>query len=239
VKYTAQTQQVAAYNWTGFYLGINGGYANSNEKTTITGGNPLSGTILATGFLPSVLDTGHDGWTFGGQIGWNFQYGGFVWGIETDLQFSDTKASASQLVTLAPLGVPIGISGEATAEREWFGTVRGRAGILLNEKLLVYGTGGLAYGSFNHSASASLIAPAPFGATAAASRSETEWGWTVGAGMEAAFAHNWRLKAEYLYSDYGDASLTYGTTVLGAPVAFTATTPLKYHDFRVGLNYNF
>ena len=147
----------AIYNWTGFYAGLNLGYqwgAVSNFS-----GNP-------------------SGIAGGGQIGYNWQVGQFVFGAETDIQ-----ASAAD-DTFAPWKF----------SNPWFGTLRGRAGYAMNN-ILLYATAGLAYGNLT----ANL---------AGLGESKTLVGWTGGLGMEVDFTPNWTAKVEYLYMDLGSRSFS-------------------------------
>ena len=116
----APAPMIQAYNWSGFYAGIHGGYGWGNGSETILG----------------ITDSGRiDGWFGGGQIGWNWQAAGspWVWGIEADLSGSDIGSSVSVL----------GITQDANVNM--FGTVRGRLGYAW-DRAMVYGTGGFAWG---------------------------------------------------------------------------------------------
>ncbi|WP_246721966.1 outer membrane protein [Methylosinus sp. H3A] len=142
--------------WSGFYIGANVG-----------GGAPAS--------------RGTGGVIGGGQIGYNYQFlPTFVVGLETDIQGSSVGGDAGS----PPFGSPPG--GVGSRGVDWFGTVRGRVGTtVINPALLVYGTGGFAYGG----------------------SSGAQTGWTSGGGVEWAFASNWSAKVEYLYVDLsGEAS---------------------------------
>jgi outer membrane immunogenic protein len=176
--YYAPAPISTAYNWRGFYAGLNAGYE--------------WGSITNNGAEPSGL--------FGGaQIGYNWQAGQFVLGAETDIQGSGADD------TFAPWKF----------SNPWFGTLRGRAGFALNN-ILVYATGGLAYGGIT-------------GEVAGLDESKTHIGWTVGAGMEVGFTPNWSAKVEYLYMDLSDRSysITGADNGLGASV------------LRFGVNYHF
>ncbi len=142
-----------------------------------------------------------DGGFGGGQIGVNYQFApNWVWGVEADIAGSGQKDDF--------LG--------ANVKTDLFGTARLRLGYAV-DRTLVYGTGGLAWAStkFNDGAS---------------SDKQTNIGWTIGAGLEYAFAPNWTAKVEYLYADYG--SDTYNVTV---PTNVDLTT----NTVKVGVNYLF
>lgn len=152
-----------------------------------------------------------DGWFGGGQIGYNAQFNALVLGLEADLQGADI----SDTTTLS------GGLTNVTTDIEWFSTLRGRIGYAAGPALL-YVTGGWAFADLNQS----VIAP---GATLTSDDWET--GYTLGGGIEWAFAPNWSLKSEYLYVDLGDQTLS-------SP-AGTYTTETDFHTARVGLNYRF
>jgi outer membrane immunogenic protein len=147
----------AVYNWNGLYAGLNVGYEWA--KVTNSGFNP--GGIAG-----------------GGQLGYNWQFGQFVVGGETDIQ-----ASAAD-DTFAPYKF----------SNPWFGTLRGRAGFALNN-ILFYGTAGLAYGELK----------AELGGI---SENKTLVGWTGGLGMEVGFTPSWTAKVEFLYMDLGSRSFS-------------------------------
>jgi outer membrane immunogenic protein len=128
----------------------------------------------------SVSNFGHEpsGVMGGVQAGYNWQFGQFVLGGETDLQMSDADDRFAGWKFSNP----------------WFGTLRGRAGYAMNN-ILLYGTVGLAYGTIRAQSLALGI-----------EESRTTYGWTAGAGLEVALSGNWSAKAEYLYIDLNDRS---------------------------------
>jgi outer membrane immunogenic protein len=145
------------YNWSGPYAGLNIGYEWG--KVTNTVGEP-------------------SGLTGGGQVGYNWQSGQFVFGAETDIQFSGADD------TFAPWKF----------SNPWFGTLRGRAGYAFNN-FLVYGTLGLAYGELK-------------GEFLGLSETKTEVGWAGGVGAEYGFTPNWSARVEYLYMDLASRSFS-------------------------------
>jgi outer membrane immunogenic protein len=144
---------VGGYNWSGGYAGANFGY----QWGTVTN-FPMSPTGLAGG----------------GQVGYNWQTGQFVFGGETDLQASGADDTFAAYKFSNP----------------WFGTARGRAGYAMNN-ILLYVTAGLAYGGGR----------VQFGGL---TESQTHVGWTGGGGIEVGFTRNWSAKAEFLYVDLGN-----------------------------------
>ena len=145
------------YNWSGPYAGLNIGYEWG--KVTNTAGEP-------------------SGLMGGGQLGYNWQSGQFVFGAETDIQFSGADD------TFAPWKFA----------NPWFGTLRGRAGVAFNN-ILLYGTLGLAYGELK-------------GTFLALDETRTEVGWAGGVGAEYGFTPNWSAKVEYLYMDLASRSFS-------------------------------
>ena len=193
------------YNWQGLYLGVNAGYGWGNDNaSTFVGPATASG-----GVNPS-------GWFGGGQIGYNAQFNALVLGLEADLQgadISDTTALAGGAFT------------QATTDIEWFSTLRGRVGYAAGPALL-YVTGGWAFADVNTSVN-QTIGPNSVGM----SNDDIKTGYTLGGGVEWAFAPNWSLKSEYLYVDLGKDTFS-------TPVG-TYTTDTDFHTARVGLNYRF
>jgi outer membrane immunogenic protein len=210
------------YSWTGFYVGINGG----------GGWNDPTGNFFCVTPAPALLVAGPGCWStsantlrpsgglFGGQAGYNWQAGRLVWGIETDIQWSGIKASTSFAV---PCCIPTFTSavgpGTTSQNLDWFGTVRGRLGVTIWDRGLLYGTGGLIYGheSVSDSQTFPLVA---YGSSATSTRT----GWTGGAGFEYAFTNNLTGKVEGLWYDMGSQAINF-------------TSPLT--TFSLGSNFNF
>jgi outer membrane immunogenic protein len=250
------------YSWTGFYAGLSAGHGWSNGDVDV-GTNPIafdtgvggSRTIMnaSAAAVPPDFNTMPKGSIAGGQLGYNFQSGLFVWGVETDLSWADVKGTATQTGTAPTDVAPFVINAAGTAEQKMdaFGTLRARLGFTPVDKLLVFGTGGLAYGHIESNTNLSaVISPTIAGvvfADAVDSASAWHAGWTLGGGLEYAFAARWTAKAEYLHYDLG--TLSYNTTLLGSttPSAFppisvvgvASSAEFKGHIVRAGINYNF
>ena len=253
--------------WTGFYIGINAGYewGASNSVNTATAnldpGNGLVGeteyntdsAALATRSVP-VSSSGFIG---GGQIGYNYQFApSWVAGLEADIDgvaASHSKTAVFSQAITSFAASPIDQTMTSTKNINYLGTVRGRLGWLITPTLLVYGTGGLAYGGANASTSITqfvennpIFLPNPYGSFGRVSN--TRVGWTAGGGGEWMFLPNWSVKVEYLYYDLG--SVTYGLSPLanvstfGGGTLFTLGAPVSRTRFngnvvRAGLNYHF
>lgn len=203
------------FTWAGFYIGLNAGYGFSDSHTT---------AFVDVGIAPGAAYTfsqGDNGGFIGGaQIGYNWQFGQIVAGVEADIQYADLGHHRD----FAPY-----YFGGGGSSGNYFGTVRGRLGYAF-DRALVYLTGGLAYGDFGGSDF--------FGG------SDTKAGWTLGGGFEYAFTPNWTARIEGLYvavnrgNRYGTVT---GLTGGGATTTYAVTSG-KNNDVgivRVGVNYKF
>ncbi len=252
--------------WTGFYVGLNAGGAFGGSQNVNVGTygfqSVVAGGGLAAASASALAGTGNfpinnGGFIGGGQVGYNYQfYNNFVVGLEADIQGIAGSSSTATASTGAGVpGFPLNAVAGAVATSktlDYLGTVRGRIGYLVTPTLLVYATGGLAYGGVNSSTSIFQGITGPsFGITTAYGTSgvysNTRAGWTAGAGAEWMFMPNWSAKLEYLYYDLGTAN--YGAGAMGS--AFTAgggsfftnlvatTTKFDGHVVRAGVNYHF
>jgi outer membrane immunogenic protein len=212
--------------WTGFYAGLNAGYAWDASPNVYTAGTPLLSNLGMSGLdwgsasalsATGAAGTNGSGGLAGGQLGYNRQFNNFVAGLEADIQsvhmrgrgaFSNAAQSAVDF-----LGTTYTDTSMSSVEHEktvdWLGTVRGRLGYLVTPTLLAYATGGLAYGGVTARAGAfqvwsgNFLAPSLQTSGAAGRFSDTLVGWTAGGGFEWMFAPQVSLKGEYLYYDLG------------------------------------
>jgi outer membrane immunogenic protein len=243
---------VLAPTWTGFYGGANAGWVNSrNGLNTVATPTPDAALGVPAGVSEGLaaLSTGtvpvgnKNGFIGGGQIGYNYQFNRFVTGIEADIQgISGSSGTGSVTTSAVVVGVPVTSTQTGTMDTKYLGTVRGRLGFLATPTLLVYGTGGLAYGSV--SASSSLfqsVTPTHFG-TGSGAFSDTRTGWAAGGGLEWMFAQNWSAKVEYLHDDLGTGSFARSATTAFflTPVYQTARFSAHFEgdSVRAGLNYH-
>jgi outer membrane immunogenic protein len=225
-----------AFNWTGPYVGVHLGYGWGNADTRFT---PLPTTAGFYNLAPTTLSPGPSGVTGGLQAGYNYQVGGFVFGIDAD--FSGTGMSGTK--TVSPIiqsdGTPFPGSGFLRAHQDvnWYGTVRPRVGYAVIPTLLVYATGGLAYGDVSYSANTDFR---PVGTTAyPASFSKTKAGWTVGGGIEYAVCTHWTVRAEYLYMDLGSESVHVSPSTVPLPYQVGYKWETTANVFNLGVNYKF
>ena len=223
----------SAYSWGGGYAGLQGGYGLSNESSDIGGGNANGVAVVGSGAVPNHIKTEARGGFIGGHTGYNWQNGQIVYGLEGDINWADIKGGDTRVLAFAP----ISLTTTGNSGLDWFGSVRGRLGYLATQHLMLYGTGGVAFGGVTGNSSIVLAAPAPFGASALAGYNETKVGWVAGGGIEWAAFQNIRLRAEYKYLDFGSHTMASGGTVAGTPVAFVSTQKDAFHTVGVGASY--
>jgi len=258
------------FSWTGFYVGGNLGYSWGRANTDFTettsativtqifrtaGPNLISTTTVT---VPPVTAGGSsrtnlNGVIGGGQMGYNWQSGSMVYGFEADLQATGERGGDTICITA---GCPVGgIFGSEDYKLKWLATFRGRVGVAVAPKWLLYATGGLALGEVESTFSGGLSG----GPIATLSSNTTRAGFAVGGGVEGALDNNWSAKLEALYVDLGGFDTAFAgvtnttvTNALNTPqqgfntlTTTTATTTGGFHthvtDFivRLGLNYRF
>jgi outer membrane immunogenic protein len=235
-------------SWAGFYIGGNAGAGSGEGTYTLSpAGCFLTGACgggaalnpLRT-FTEDHLNTFFVG---GAQAGYNWQAGNFVYGLEGDINYNGWNNNTNIIYTLAaPLAGTF--TTAVNTKLNWFGTVRGRIGVAASPTVLIFGTGGLAYGQ---------VSSSTFGAfsigvadTYVGTASSTRAGWTVGGGIEWLFLPNWSLKWEYLFIDLGKLKYTDGcispagfcTGFVPAP-AYATSVQFREQVARIGINYHF
>ncbi|HZE55316.1 MAG TPA: outer membrane beta-barrel protein [Bradyrhizobium sp.] len=193
-----------SYNWTGFYLGLDAGYASGVRTGNIvaTSGGLAIPPAVAAGTIPTSLGIRAQGGFGGVQMGYNWQSNRLVLGVEGDLQAAGIQQS--QVLTHAAIPGFFATMHTASSDLNVFGTARGRIGYTWNQ-ILLYGTGGVAFGNTSDSATSQTVPPPPFGSGGISDN--TRVGWAAGAGIEWAFAPSWSLKGEYLRIDLGSSTI--------------------------------
>jgi outer membrane immunogenic protein len=196
--------------------------------------------------VPGQLNTRPSGFIGGGQIGYNWQAGLYVWGVETDFQWANITGSTTVTNSTQPSASRTDIVTAAGSQRiEWFGTLRGRLGWTPTPPLLIYATGGLAYGQVKTNVSftgTDILFGLPAGGTSAVTRTDTRAGWTVGGGAEWMFASQWSIKAEYLFYDLGTQSIDQTLLVSSGFDGFTSIHSDAHYRgsiVRGGVNFKF
>jgi outer membrane immunogenic protein len=195
--------------WAGFYVGTNGGEAWAAKSSPLVSGY-LEEEIVGD---PASKLTPSGGFG-GGQIGYNWQFGSFVLGLETDIEFTNVHDK----------GATFGPGSLAKSYLNWFGSVRGKLGYSFG-RTLVYATGGFAYGGVDDEVSVF---------DGATKKDNTETGYTVGGGIEYSIAPAWSLTTEYQYIDLGHTTLL----AVGDYSAAQLTAEHQYHTVRMGVNYH-
>ncbi len=189
------------FTWSGLYIGGQVGYEWGHT----------SPTLLINGPLPGASESGVVG---GGHIGYNFQVSQFVFGVEGDVDGASYNG-----------GNGAGIIGY-TSREPVEASIRGRVGYAW-DRVLFYGTGGVAFGDFHDT----FAGPGGF---------DSLWrertGWTAGGGIEYALDNNWSLRAEYRYTDFGRVNDFLATSVVGGDTASRRETDNRV---QVGFSYKF
>jgi outer membrane immunogenic protein len=192
------------FTWTGFYAGLNAGYGWNVGDSRFY--DPAFG---------AVKGRRSGGFVGGAQAGYNYQFGMFVAGVETDLQYAAVgNKGASYGTTYYP--------GDSDG---FFGTIRARAGVAF-DRALVYGTGGFAYGDIGGNRGYDTLLGYHSG-------DEINWGWTLGGGVEYAITNNFTAKVEGLYVDLD----TKDNYTLGGRV--NVDRDAEFGVLRAGVNYKF
>lgn len=233
VKAAPVVARPACAQFGGFYLGGNVGYAYYQHNFT---DRDALGPSIDTGLSSTYRDT-ENGWNGGVQGGYNYQAGCTLFGVEADWSWSDVNASSFNLdgdQGAAILGDAVSLS----SRMRWFGTVRARTGVIV-DNVLLYATGGFAYANFDRSFAFREDGPPVIIGTF--NQNDTKWGWTAGVGTEWAFAPNWSLKSEALYMQFEKSTVTAsGVAPIGNPgVAYRLESQDEAWIARIGVNYRF
>ena len=231
--YTKAPEYMPTCAWCGWYIGANGGGAWSTGTGNLIDFAPNFNNTVGVGLTPGVLGARHQGGFGGGQFGYNHAMGTVLLGFEADIQGADIGSTST-----INIGAPAGTSFPASVSTgrdhiDWFGTARGRLGVTVGS-VLFYGTGGLAFGGVESSASNAFVNG---GGNFTGSSSDTRFGWAAGLGLEWNFAPNWSFKTEYLHVDLGstNVAITDPTRPGTADYRFNHA----FETARVGVNYHF
>jgi outer membrane immunogenic protein len=221
MKAYAPAPAPVVYNWTGFYIGgVIGAGRTKWGRDGFYDTNPVSDS-----FTDSAVSAG-------GTVGYNWQVSPtWLVGIEGDGSWLGTQ---HHLTCAAGPDVVDGSSCYDSSSlgdlhSNWYATLRGRLGFLADPRLLLYVTGGVAFGDTSYSVN-------DFSGGGQGSLSQTHTGWTAGAGVEYMIAQNWTVKGEYLHIDLG--SKTYVIPGTNQP-DFLASIKPQYDLVRLGVNYKF
>lgn len=201
------------YDWTGFYVGLQGGYG-----------------FGSTHHVQDGADTGNfsiGGALVGGTVGYNMQFDSWVAGLEADYVWSGIRGRAGP-GTVGTFGCDVAPSQGCVTRVNHFGTARARLGFA-TDRFLVYGTGGFAFGSV----AAFVDGAQDVGYDGRAFRG----GWTAGGGVEYGIAPNLSARFEYLHVDLG--SFAYGQAGTAAALLGGTSASARFNVVRGGLNWRF
>jgi outer membrane immunogenic protein len=241
------------YTWSGCYIGASAGYSGGHtDGVTTTAASRLT---LATGGT-AVVPGGQQirgpfelsGFIGGGQLGCNWQWGAWVFGIEGDGSATNKSGQTGPVPGIVVTSVGSVVENPtsfAELQERWLVTARGKLGWTVWDKTMVYVTGGGAWAKIDYSKwsnSSGTVSPI----TTGFQQSDTRTGWTVGVGAEYALGYGWSVKAEYLYVDFGDWTTATTCSGLGSgcPTAAGSVTSVQVNSFhdhivRAGMNYKF
>jgi outer membrane immunogenic protein len=209
---------IPVFTWTGFYVGVNAGYGWSDNNNN----GYYSGLV---GYYGGGSDNG--GFIGGGQVGYNYQMGQFVIGLETDIQYAAIGGGGG------------GYYGGGSSGDGYFGTVRARAGFAF-DRALVYATAGFAYGDVGTTGSnLGLNGYNGYNGYYGSNNDSTNTGWVVGGGVEYAFTNNLTAKLEGLYVNLGSKNNNAYYGVLPIAAYSYSKNDNEFYVVRAGLNYKF
>lgn len=230
----APVQPATGTNWSGVYIGSQGGYVGEQETWP-----PFAASLLGA---PGGGSVRSDGWFAGGNGGVNAQAGSFVFGVEGEWMWTGFEARQA---TVTPFG---GGSARVAAETkiDWLAIAGAKAGFVVGDKMLLYAKGGVAIADETHSVSVSIPGPVnPLAGTRTAKAIHT--GGVIGVGAEYAFAGNWSAKIEYDYIRMlGQNYTATGNDTVAGPGGATFAVVQSFdrmqqdlHLVKVGVNYRF
>lgn len=225
--------------WSGFYLGAQAGYLQGTGsdtdlciKTNVDGG-PEGGCLGDGGFgIPGfdIGDNDMDGVTAGGYVGYNYRVDAVVLGLEGDFNWDNAKGNNS---ILGELNYDTSIN--------WDASIRARLGVVVDERALLYITGGPSWLSTELNSNLCALAGGEgLGANTSCGDDSTKFGWQLGAGAEYAMTEHLSIKAEYLHGWYGDTDLDIAKLSDGDQyIKYQLKQNLQTNVVRVGVAYHF
>jgi outer membrane immunogenic protein len=212
-----------AFTWTGFYVGANVGYGWGK----LTGTEGVAGNgFVGAGSASSGLNV--NGVIGGGQLGYNWQTGAFVLGVEADIQGAGEHRTDS-------IGCGVACTLSAETRIDSFATLRGRVGVTPWDRGLLYFTGGAAW----MHASDTLNLTTAGGTARVLDQGISKMGWTIGGGLEQMVWDRWSVKVEYLYMRAEDVTSSTNIPAALGGGTLTTTGTISNNVLRAGLNYHF
>jgi outer membrane immunogenic protein len=222
------------YSWTGVYGDLNAGTGIADPTGSLSAFTAPLAVSVASGAAPRNLNVGPDGAIAGAGLGYRWQTGAWVLGVESDFQGSLVAGTSSAAFPGGGGSVPTFM--QSSERLLWFGTSRARVGWLVEPNILFYGTGGVAYGQSREAYS--LVGNPPATGVFTGAANATRIGWTAGGGVEWKMTKDISFTSEYLRVDLGSSSLV--ATAPGFPGSvLTYRFHNAYNIVRSGLNYQF
>lgn len=223
VKAPVQMAPAPIPNWTGFYLGLHGGYGEGHTSSDA----PFTETGVT---FTSLVDTpAPKGFIFGGQAGYNWQYQSVVGGLEIDFSGADINGSSSSTATINE----VTFTATVDAKIDELASARARIGFLFVPNVLFYGTGGAAWA--HSSADISFVTA---GRTFAETANVNNFGWVAGGGLEAKVWDHLLARVEYLHYDFGKSTYNFPLDSIGT-IFFSTNVKITTDVIRGGLSYKF
>jgi len=224
-----------AYQWSGCYVGLNGGggAGSSNFNTTVGQGTYLGAADAATVSQDASGSHNNSNVLGGGQVGCNWQSGTVVIGLEGDYDYF-RSTSAFYNNTDPPLNSGASFVAGQSLTSDYLATVRPRIGIAADRNF-AYISGGVAFADAKYTESYVDTTPAAGSATV----TKELTGWVAGAGWEYAWTDHWIIRFEYLYAAFPNTTLNGVITTVGGSNPFHGSADLTLQVARAGLNFKF
>jgi outer membrane immunogenic protein len=210
-----------SYNWTGFYVGAQAGFAKPKDNVRYGG----SSTGAPFDSVDQTITHRENGFAGGVQAGYNHQFGWIVPGIEADFGYLGFDGRSVSSAQFDPQQETHAVSSGGP-----FGTVTGRLGLAI-DRVMVYAKGGFAY---THLRLGVKDSTPPL--TTDATERKTYTGWTIGGGIEYALTQNWLIKSEYQFMDFDRKSIS---AVASDGITDTWKHRPSAHIIKLGVNYKF
>ena len=232
-----------AFSWTGFYAGANVGYGKSGNSDGVLFTDFPVGSFtgsFASGQTPHSIGFDPKGVVGGVEAGYNWQNDALVFGVEADFSGTGIKGSGTFFFPGSILGAPE--TTTASSSLKWLATGRARLGFTVADRLLLFTTGGIAFGQVTNQMSIFASNPAAnFLATLNGSSKSSRTGWVAGAGAQYALTNNIFAKAEWLYYDLGSSTFSAPEVLNGATQAFGLNSSFKTNGniVRFGVDFRF
>jgi outer membrane immunogenic protein len=244
--YTPPPPPPPAYTWSGCYVGASAGSSSGTSTHFTTAGSRLFGTTTVVPAGANITDSFNlSGFIGGGQIGCNWQWGAWVFGIEGDGSATNKDGQAFEIALASLPGLSSRAGWISQTQERWLVTARGKLGLTnfwwFGPQTLVYVTGGGAWAKIDTSEflpGGAGCAPGGIAVNCGVQDSATRSGWTVGGGLEYALGYGWSAKGEFLYVKFDNF-----TTLTNGPFNRNNVTSheVRLEDFiwRAGMNYKF